>query len=367
MPIPCRLALFAICVLLAGFASGDELRLNHIQVIGTHNSYRQQPHRTVRTLIETTSKEVARTLEYDHRPLPEQFSDFGIRQIELDVFNDPQGGLFATPRGIAVAKMAGATDIAPYDPEGLMKKPGLKVLHVQDVDYVSTVPTFTLALQTIKAWSDANPRHIPIMILVELKQDRPAPLLTAPVPFDAAALDAVDEEICSVFSDQRIVTPDSVRGKHASLRAAISAEGWPTLSACRGKVIFAMDNPGRLPRDYMNGHDYLEGRAMFVDLGPNHPAGVFRKLNNPVAQYDAIQAAVKAGCLVRTRADADTQEARANDYSRAEKAFSSGAHFVSTDYPYPDETKSSYRVRLPDEAVFRPNPLLIPTADSTEE
>ncbi|QDV11109.1 hypothetical protein CA51_09690 [Rosistilla oblonga] len=345
----------------------DELRMNQIQVIGTHNSYRQQPHPALLTLIKTTAPEVAQTLEYSHRPLPEQFSDFGIRQIELDLFNDPKGGLFASPRGLALAAIADAENIAPYDPSGAMKQPGLKVLHVQDVDFASSVPTFTLAMETLKTWSDEHPRHVPIMVLLELKQDRPTPLLTQPLPFDSVALDAVDQEIRSIFPNTHLVTPDTIRGDHPNLRAAISADGWPTLDDCRGKIVFAMDNGGRLTRDYMADHPNLVGRVMFVDLGPDHPDSVFRKLNNPIRQFDEIQAAVRSGCLVRTRADADTREARDNDYSRAEKAFSSGAHFVSTDYPYPDPTKSSYRVRLADDAVARTNPLLAPSIEPIDE
>jgi hypothetical protein len=81
------------------------------------------------------------------------------------------------------------------------------------------------------------------------------------------------------------------------------------------------------------------------------------KVNDPVADFDRIQKLVKAGFLVRTRADADTAEARANDPARRDKALASGAQFVSTDYPDPDPALSPYRVRLPDGVVARPNPV----------
>ena len=41
---------------------------------------------------------LADTLEYTHLPLPTQLGRQGIRQIELDVFADPDGGLYADPR-----------------------------------------------------------------------------------------------------------------------------------------------------------------------------------------------------------------------------------------------------------------------------
>ena len=66
---------------------------------------------------------------------------------------------------------------------------------------------------------------------------------------------------------------------------------------------------------------------------------------------------MKQGFLVRTRADADTQEARANNTHRREQAFTSGAQFISTDYPQSDKRFSEYRVRFEGEHTVRPNPV----------
>ena len=64
--------------------------------------------------------------------------------------------------------------------------------------------------------------------------------------------------------------------------------------------------------------------------------------------------------LVRTRADAETLQARHNDPLQREKALASGAQFVSTDFPEPRPEFSAYRVRLPNGIVARPNPLVGP-------
>jgi len=60
---------------------------------------------------------------------------------------------------------------------------------------------------------------------------------------------------------------------------------------------------------------------------------------------------------VRTRADADTEEARSGDTTRRDAALASGAHFVSTDYPVPDPRFTDYRVGIPGEGVARCNPV----------
>ena len=66
-----------------------------------------------------------------------------MRQIELDVYADTKGGLYAHPAGPAMAAAAGLPADPPFDPDGIMMKPGFKVMHVQDVDYRSNCQPFT--------------------------------------------------------------------------------------------------------------------------------------------------------------------------------------------------------------------------------
>jgi hypothetical protein len=62
--------------------------------------------------------------------------------------------------------------------------------------------------------------------------------------------------------------------------------------------------------------------------------------------------------VVRTRADSDTVQARANDRTKAEGALTSGAHIVSTDYEQPDPTlNNDYAVAIPDGTPARCNPV----------
>ncbi len=75
----------------------DEVRLNQIQVVGSHNSYHIEPSPAVRSLIATAGERQAQGLDYTHPPLAQQFSGRGVRQIELDLFHDPEGGHYAQP------------------------------------------------------------------------------------------------------------------------------------------------------------------------------------------------------------------------------------------------------------------------------
>ncbi len=355
----------AVLLGLAGVAAAEEPRLNEIQVIGTHNSYHIAPHPGVMALIAAGGKGRAEGLDYTHRPLAEQFDRLEIRQVELDLFADPEGGHYAEPSARKILKGTGK-DPGP-DVDARLRRPGLKVFHVQDVDYRSTAPTFVDALAQIRAWSLAHPRHVPILILIEPKDEAIPALPTRPVPFEKAALDAIDAEILSVFDRTHILAPDDVRGSSETLPDAIHSRGWPTLTSCRGKVMFALDNEGKLRDLYLDGHPALRNRLLFVSVPRSNPAAAWMKRNDPVGDFDDIQALVRDGFLVRTRADADTRQSRSNDPTPRDKALASGAQFVSTDYPEPRAEFSTYCVRLPGGVVARSNPVNGPSSEADLE
>ena len=329
----------------------DALPMNAIQAIGTHNSYKLPIAPNEMAILRTANPKAADTLDYSHRPLREQL-DAGARQLEIDLVHDPQGGLYTAPLG---QRMVGAKAV-PYDLAPL-KAPGLKVLHAPDIDYRSVCPTFTACLKDVRAWSLAHPDHVPILILLNLKEDGISwPGAVKPLAFDAAAMDAIDAEIRSVFPPDALITPDRVQGRHATLREAAAAGAWPTLRAARGKVMFACDcPPGQVAR-YRGARKVLEGRAAFVNIEETSPAAGYITLNEPGKQAERIAAAVKAGLIVRTRADADTFEARRNDRARQDAAFASGAQYVSTDYMVPDARFGPYVVKLPGGGVARLSP-----------
>jgi hypothetical protein len=122
-------------------------------------------------------------------------------------------------------------------------------------------------------------------------------------------------------------------------------------------VMFALDNEGKVRDRYLEGHPALEGRVMFASVARDHPAAAWFKINDPIKDFDRIQKLVREGFLVRTRADADTRQARANDVAQRDRAFASGAQFISTDYAEPDRRFSEYSVRFPGGQVARSNPV----------
>ncbi len=116
----------------------------------------------------------------------------------------------------------------------------------------------------------------------------------------------------------------------------------------RGKVFFCFDNEGSAKSIYLDGHPSLRGRIMFTSSAPPADEAGFVKLNDPIGDFDRIQTLVGQGYIIRTRSDADTVQARSGDTTMREAAITSGAQFVSTDYPVPDPRfGTGYMVAIP--------------------
>jgi hypothetical protein len=323
------------------------VRLNYLQVLGTHNSYHVEPPPEVLARL----GERATGLGYTHRSLTHQLSALGIRKLEIDVYADPEGGRYARPAALRLSPQ-----LVPTWPSEAMQRPGFKVLHVQDVDVVSRCPTLAACLTEIRDWSRAHPRHVPVLVMIELK-DTP---LKEP-DGDIGALPPLP--IDAIFTEDQLLTPDDVRGSHVTLREAIATDGWPRLRDVRGKVLFAMDNTDHHREVYLAGRPSLEGRVLFVSAAPGSAASAFLKLNDALGDGGArIRDAVRDGYIVRTRADEPIHEATTGDTRRRDHAFRSGAQFVSTDFPETSPFGSGYVARLPgaDRLPARCNPVTAP-------
>jgi Phosphoinositide phospholipase C, Ca2+-dependent len=343
----------------ACYAASDadaQVRINQIQVIGSHNSYHAGLLPGMRAFLAKKRPADLRGLDYAHQPLNKQF-DGGVRQIELDIFADSKGGRYAHPAGPALEAAAGVPVDGPDANADVMLEPGFKVMHVQDLDQHSTCQPLTACLKIVREWSKAHPHHLPIYVLLETKQGKPLniPHATTPEPFTAATLDGLDREIRSVFSADEMITPDDMRGSYATLNDAARAGAWPTLAQARGKVIFLMDQRSAGPL-YLKGHPNLRGRVLFTNAAPGVPDAAFTEANDGTEAE--IAALVRQGYLVRTRTDADTKEGRSGSTVRRDHAMASGAQILSTDYPKAEPAQwTGYSVSFASGAMARCNPV----------
>ncbi len=362
------------------------LKLNQLQVLGTHNSYAMPVDKRLLAVIDpilgrmetdiatkmpadalSLFKEehpnnvlMSEGLSYEHPDLKTQL-DEGMRSLEIDVNPDPKGGNFLDPAGYRLLRAKGVTDLLPFDATGL-EQPGYKVLHMPDIDFRSHCPTLKLCLTQIRDWSDGHPGHVPLFIVVEAKvSDIPIlPNPTHTVPFTPALFDDLDKEILSVLGRDRLITPDDVRGTHATLNEAVKAGAWPTLKAARGKIVILMITATGegATKGYLEGHPSLKGRVAFLRAEPGEDHAAFLMFDNALVRAKDIKTYVQQGYIVRTRSDIETYEAKINDMTRADAAFSSGAQVVSTDFEHAGNAYGTpYVVRLPGGGVARCNPV----------
>lgn len=284
------------------------LRLNHLQCEGTHNSYHVQP-----------MPMTAPSWSYTHAPLGEQFEDQGVRKVEIDVHWN--------------------TETSAFD-----------VYHLPTFDPVSTCPTFVACLTEVRNWSRRNPGHHPIFVQIE-----PKTLPLAATGNRPAALDALDDEILSVFEASEVITPDEVQGTHATLDEAVTGDGWPTLAQTRGRVLFFLDCGRDDCVSYANDGAGLAGRMIFADSEDGDPWSAVRIVNSPGAD---ARAAVEAGYLVRVFSDG-ISDLLSDGTNELEEALASGAQIISTDVPAPRDDMD-YFVEIPGGTPSRCNPVTAP-------
>jgi hypothetical protein len=304
-----------------------DLRLDQIQVIGTHNSYHLPPRSN---LAATDLTNIAQA------PLDVQLEVQNVRSFELDAYNGPNFDVF----------------------HGLI------------TDDKSTCPTMGSCLDVIDEWSRHHRKHVPILILLEPKQlptstnvgvQRAIDTVAAAKGYknwDAAGFNRLDKLVRTTFG-KHLLTPDDVRGDYKTLREAVLDRGWPSLRKSLGKVVVVLNTGDPLRDVFIGRRTSLQSRAMFVTASGHAPSAAVIKRDDP-DNLAGMRELVRQHFIVRTRADTDGIEARLNSSERSERALRSGAQIVSTDYPVPDLDVSPYMVGFPDGGPIRCNPVNAP-------
>ncbi|SEJ19708.1 Phosphoinositide phospholipase C, Ca2+-dependent [Dyadobacter koreensis] len=329
----------------------DNLPMNRIQVIGSHNSYKKAIDPALFKVLQRKDSVSVSKIDYEHVSIIDQL-DMGLLNLEIDIYADEKGGKYANPKGLSWAE-----DQKDFDPDGTMKAPGFKIFHMVDIDFRSHYLTFSDFLQALKKWSEAHPDHNPVFVTMEAKDDASKNAeLTVPEKFSSKTFDEVDKALIEYLGKEHLIVPDMVRGKYATLEEAVLKANWPTLKQARGKFVFILDDKGSKRDMYIAGHPSLKGRVLFANADPGTPEAAILFRND--SKLTEIKDLVEKGYIIRTRADADTQQARNNDNSNFIAACNSGAQIITTDY-YLKSThfKSDYVVNFEGKAFFRINPV----------
>lgn len=269
------------------------ITLADIQILASHNSYKKNGPALGHFFVGLGENfDEARALDYGYQPLTTQF-ELGIRSMELDV---------------------------------RLRAGRFEITHVPLVDASSVSVTLEGALNEMKLYSDHNPDHMPMIFLLEIKDDWMMldPKLES---INEAALIDLNDLIASTLGDT-LITPKDIMQGDLTLRETIIDHGWPSLSTMLGKHIIVI-HPGTYSQMFATTFSDRSNLNVFIGAYASEQDQDYASFfveNTP--NIETIGALVDQNFIVRTRIDADlsfTDE-------RMTTAIQSGAQILTSDF-----------------------------------
>ncbi len=303
------------------FIMNSDLRLNEVRFIASHNSYKKNvPGIGFIAIGLGENFDEARSLRYETNTLTEQLIA-GIRSFEFDI---------------------------------RYRQGNYEMVHVPLVDHRSHAIDFQLALEEVRRYSENHPNHLPITLLIEIKDDW---MILDPFldDYDEAAFDVLDN-IIEVTLNEHLFRPSDMLNDD-TLRYTIINDGWPTVEALLGKII-VIKHPSQYTTMYVERDESLMTLSMFPGVYANHVDKEYASFvvnNSP--DVEIIRELVDQGFIVRTRSDANLEI----DLERMQNALESGAQIITTDYfPNHNFINENHVVTFEDGYTIDLNPILEP-------
>lgn len=266
----------------------DEIKFNEIQTLITHNSYKKDISKL--NYIAMRPFTGVEGSHYEHDTLTNQLNN-GVRGFELDI--QYHNGEFW-------------------------------IYHIAIKDSSSQCPDWELALEELKIWSDNNPGHLPISMLIEVKKNN----------LSSSAVRKLDESIMSVMGKDKLITPSLLMGENRTLRNVAANNDWISLSEAMGKFMFML-HPGDCTDRFIALDPALRSQAMVpmfktddYDAADSRYTDCFLLFKNDSLDVDRIRVFVNSGFMVRTRMDGPCDYKEGNQ----QLAVRTGAQIISTDY-----------------------------------
>lgn len=289
------------------------IKFNELSYLATHNSYQtpavDELKKVYGNLSELTFGLVAaETGDFWSETLTEQLS-CGLRSFE--------------------------TDIETFDRDGEIS---FTCMHSPYIDMTTSCYDFALAMREIAMWSDNNPNHLPITIIIEPK--------TLFIPLEDMKFFNIDyaKEFDKVLRESlgdNLFTPADMLRDYSSFGEMRAADDWCKVEDMLGKVLILMHETD-ITEDYIALDSSLRTQAMFPMLREediDRDCASFILCNKPEELLEINDEVKAEKIMVRTRADKFTDVSD----ERRENAFASGAQIISTDYPVrTDLAENSY-------------------------
>ena len=315
----------------ASFFAGDlkaeldaGIKFNEMSFIATHNSYQSAATDETKALYRSLS---ALTFGI----LPENTADFASETLTDQLGN-----------GIRSLEL----DIEVFDRDGNVT---FTCMHSPHIDMSTTCYDFELAMKEIALWSDNNPNHLPVTIIVEPKSVFLPLEDMKKFSFDYA--DEFDAMLKESLGD-RLFTPADMLRDYASFGEMRAADDWCKVSDMLGKVLVLLHDCGAT-EEYIKLDPSLKSQAMFPMLRQDdieRDCASFILVNSPEKLLKSKEELIESGVIMRTRCDSFGNAPQ----KRFEQAMATPAHIISTDYPpRTDNTAESYVVSFGNRTTVR--------------
>ena len=283
-------------------ALNNGVKYNEMAFLATHNSYQRLSTETTRNFqipfkVLALGLKKFNKVDFDSDTLTNQFEQ-GIRSIELDI-------------------------------EAMEKESGISftVMHKPVFDSATTCFDFGMALEEIVMWSNHNPNHLPISIIIEAKQD------VGPVDglkiFSIKHAEQFDNLLREKLGD-KLLTPQDFLGEHATFEDMRNADDWMKVKDMLGKVVVIL-HENKMTKDYVKRDETLRTQAMIPSVlykqRNRHYAGIIIE-NNPKKALERQDVFESGNFMVRTRADSYPKFSDTR-YERTERCTS---QIITSDY-----------------------------------
>ncbi|MBR5561661.1 MAG: hypothetical protein IKW12_00765 [Clostridia bacterium] len=287
------------------------VKFNEMSFIATHNSYQTTAIDEAKNIYRSLSDLTfgiykAKKIGFESETLTDQL-ECGLRSFELD--------------------------IETFDRDGDVS---FTCMHSPYFEMSTSCYDFSLALKEISMWSDNNPDHLPITIIIEPKR--------VFIPLEnmeyfnleyALALDEVLKEGLG----EKLFTPADMLRDYESFGEMRAADDWCKVRDMLGKVVVLLHDCG-VTEDYIDIDESVKTQAMFPMLRErdiDRDCTSFIICNNPGKLLEIKGEVIdEKKIMVRTRADEFGKINKKN----LEDAFASGANIISTDYPVRTDNKA---------------------------
>lgn len=280
------------------------IKFNEISFIGTHNSYQSATTDTYQKIFDN--------LDY---------LTFGLVSEELSQFEN-ESLTDQLNCGIHSFEM----DVEVFERDGEIS---FTCMHSPHLDMTTTCYDFSLGLKEIAMWSDNNPDHLPVTILVEPKNSF--------IPLeDMKALNmdymTMFEEMLRETLGDKLFTPADMLRDYESFGEMRAADDWCKVSDMLGKVVILL-HEGNVTEDYIDLDPTIRSQAMFPMLrykDVDRDCASFILMNDPNEVLNHNSEVIhEKNIIVRTMSDSYASFSQ----EKIDTAFEGDAQIVSTDYP----------------------------------